>query len=92
MAAHVRANHVHIVVEANAMPEKVMRDLKAYASRRLDGSGLDPQSRKRWARHGSTSYLWKPEQVSAAVRYVLEGQGEAMEVFVVPVRDAFGEM
>src|SRR5438034_8734265 len=30
-----------------------------YASRRLAGSGLDPQSRKEWARHGSTSYLWK---------------------------------
>lgn len=74
MAAHVRTNHVHIVVEANAMPEKIMKDLKAYASRRLDRSGLDPQSRKRWVRHGSTRYLGKPKQLSTAVRYRRSGQ------------------
>lgn len=88
MAAHVRTNHVHIVVEANAMPEKIMKDLKAYASRRLDRSGLDPQSRKRWVRHGSTRYLWKPKQLSTAVRYVIEGQGKPMDVFVAPGENA----
>src|SRR5258708_1343807 len=30
---------------------------------------------KRWAGHGSTRWLWKPENVSAAIRYVVYGQG-----------------
>ena len=35
LAAHVRSNHVHTVVEAEIPPERVMNDFKAYASRRL---------------------------------------------------------
>ena len=36
LAAHVRSNHVHTVVEAEVPPERVMSDFKAYASRRLN--------------------------------------------------------
>jgi REP element-mobilizing transposase RayT len=81
LAAHVRTNHVHIVVEAEARPERVMNDLKSYASRCLNRLGLDVPGRKRWARHGSTRWLWKPENVSAAIHYVVDGQGEPMAVF-----------
>jgi len=42
---------------------------------------LDAPNRKRWARHGSTGWLWKSEQVSAAIQYVVAEQGEAMAVF-----------
>lgn len=59
LAAHVRTNHVHIVIEAEARPERVMR----------------------WARHGSTRWLWKPVSVSAAIRYVVDEQGDPMAVF-----------
>jgi hypothetical protein len=34
-AAHVRSNHVHVVIAAACNPEKVMVDLKAWCSRRL---------------------------------------------------------
>jgi REP element-mobilizing transposase RayT len=78
LAAHVRMTHVHAVVDADVEPEKVMNDFKAYASRRLNR--LEPRVR-RWARHGSTRYLWDREQVSAAIRYVIGGQGEVMAVF-----------
>ena len=81
LAAHVRSNHVHTVVEAEIPPEQVMRDFKAYASRRLNGMRLDQPDRKRWARHGSTRWLWKPQHVSAAVQYVVAEQGDAMSVF-----------
>lgn len=81
LAAHVRTNHVHLVVEGEARPERIMNDLKAYASRCLNQRGWDEPARKRWARHGSTRWLWKPEHVSAAIRYVVDGQGEAMAVF-----------
>ena len=81
LAAHVRGNHVHVVVEADARPERIMNDLKAYASRWLNRMGLDQPARKRWAWHGSTRWLWKSEDISAAIRYVVDGQGEPMAVF-----------
>jgi REP element-mobilizing transposase RayT len=81
LAAHVRTTHVHIVVEGDARPERIMNDLKSYASRCLNGLELDDPSRKRWARHGSTRWLWKAEHVSAAIRYVVDEQGEPMAVF-----------
>ena len=81
MAAPVRPNHVHLVVEAEARPERVMNDLKSFASRCLNDRGLDEPARKRWARHGSTRWLWKRENVSAAIRYVVDGQGDPMAVF-----------
>src|SRR6266498_1875166 len=58
LAAHVRSNHVHTVVEAEVPPERVLSDFKAYASRRLNRMRLDQPNRKRWARHGSTRWLW----------------------------------
>jgi len=54
LAAHVRTNHVHVVVEANVRPEMVMNTLKSYASRSLNTLGRDEPDRKRWTRHGST--------------------------------------
>ena len=81
LAAHVRSNHVPTVVEAEAEPERVMQDFKAYASRGLNRMGLDHPNRKRWARHGSTRWLWKPQHVSAAIQYVVAEQGDAMSAF-----------
>ena len=54
LAAHVRTNHVHVVVEADVRPAMAMNTFKAYASRGLNHLGSDDQDRKRWARHGST--------------------------------------
>jgi REP element-mobilizing transposase RayT len=81
LAAHVRTNHVHVVVHASQAPEKVMTDFKAYASRKLNAAGLDEPERKRWSRHGSTRYLWQPEHAEAAIRYVVHEQGESMAVY-----------
>ncbi len=36
---------------------------------------------KRWARHGSTRWLWKVQSVSAAIRYVVDQHGDPMAVF-----------
>jgi len=85
LAAHVRSNHVHTVVQAQVPPERVMNDFKAYASRRLNRMRLDETDRKRWARHGSTRFLWKAEHVLAAIQYVVHEQGDAMSVFESPV-------
>jgi REP element-mobilizing transposase RayT len=81
LAAHVRTNHVHTVVDAETPPELIMNAFKSYASRRLNRLGPDPPGRKRWARHGSTRWLWKPQHISAAMQYVIAEQGDAMSVF-----------
>ncbi len=80
-AVHVRSNHVHVVVTANAKPEKVMSDFKAYASRRLKERLAEPADRTRWTQHGSTLYLWTEEAVAAKIDYVVIGQGEPMAVY-----------
>ncbi|MEX2261154.1 MAG: hypothetical protein WD696_04345 [Bryobacteraceae bacterium] len=36
---------------------------------------------RRWARHGSTRYLWTTEEVSAAISYVVSRQGDPLAVF-----------
>jgi len=82
LAAHVRTSHVHAVVEAEVRPERIMSDFKAYASRALNRVGHDGSDRKRWARHGSTRWLWKDQHVQDAIRYVVEEQGEPLAVFV----------
>jgi len=81
LAAHVRTERVHVVVQAEATPERVLNDFKVYASRRLTEAGFENSERKRWTRHGSTRYLWKREQVIAAIRYVVEEQGLPLVVY-----------
>lgn len=81
LAAHVRTNHIHLVVEGAVPPERILSNLKSYASLCLNQIKLDEPARKRWARHGSTRWLWEPENVSSAIRYVVDEQGERMAVF-----------
>jgi REP element-mobilizing transposase RayT len=72
-ALNVRTTHVHAVVTAEATPEKVMNDFKAWSTRRLRNAGI-VQDEKIWARHGSTRWLWTEAHVHGAVRYTLEEQ------------------
>ena len=82
LAAHVRSTHVHVVVEAEARPERIMNEFKSYASRALNRRESHGPDRERWARHGSTRWLWKDEDVRHALQYVIDEQGEAMALFV----------
>lgn len=80
-AVHIRSNHVHVVISAACKPEKVMSDVKAWCSRRLREAFDESSDRDRWTQHGSTRYLNDETSFAAAVRYVLEEQGEPMEVY-----------
>jgi REP element-mobilizing transposase RayT len=82
LAAHVRTNHVHVIVEGEVKPDKVMNHFKSYASRRLNKLGRDGPNRRRWAHHGSTRWLWNDQDVRDAIRYVIDEQGEPMAFFV----------
>lgn len=81
LAAHIRTTHVHAVVEADAKPEKAMNAFKSYASWRLNEVTAEGAGRKRWARHGSTRWLMNRDDIAAAIRYVVDGQGDPMAVF-----------
>jgi REP element-mobilizing transposase RayT len=81
LASHVRTNHVHAVVWAPCKPEPILTAFKSYSSRALNRRGLDAADRQRWARHGSTRYLWNADSVRAAIDYVVRGQGEPMAVY-----------
>ena len=76
-ALNVRTNHVHSVISASAKPEQVLRDLKAWSTRRMIESGALQAGAKPWSRHGSTVYLWTLESLAQTCRYVMEGQDEA---------------
>ncbi len=82
LAAHVRSNHVHVIIEAEARPEKILNELKSYASRELNRLTDEPPNRRRWARNGSTRWLWKDHDVQKAIQYIIEEQGEAMATFL----------
>ena len=81
LAVHVRTNHVHVVVEGAVRPERILNAMKSYASRRLNQAALDAPNCKRWSRHGSTLYLWNPDQVNKAIAYVTDHQGEPMACY-----------
>ena len=73
-AINVRSNHAHTVVSAMTAPESILNTFKSYSTRALRKSGLLNEQIKPWARHGSTIYLWKEEDVARAIAYVLLGQ------------------
>jgi REP element-mobilizing transposase RayT len=77
-AVHVRSHHVHVVVTADAKPEKVLIDFKAWTSRRLREAFGEDADRDRWTQHGSTLYLWDDAVVAQKILYVLDQQGEPM--------------
>jgi REP element-mobilizing transposase RayT len=78
LAAHVRSNHVHTVVDADTAPELIMTTFKSRASLALNQREPAQRGRLRWARHGSTRRLWSPEIIHDAIHYVLEKQGAPM--------------
>ncbi|MBI4479312.1 MAG: transposase [Acidobacteria bacterium] len=84
LAAHVRSTHVHFVIRAEESPERILNQVKAYATRALRKSGAEANVQKRWRPHGSTRYLWKPDQVGAAIHYVVREQGEPMAAWEQP--------
>ena len=81
-AAHIRSTHWHVIVTAPLPVDKVMGELKAYASRALNGqSGY---RKRRWARHASTGWLMNDVRLRRAMDYVILEQGKPMALYVNP--------
>lgn len=66
----VLTNHVHVVASAPGPPEPVMNTFKSWCTRRLRESGLIGVEARVWSRHGSTIYLFRPENLAEKVEYV----------------------
>jgi len=82
LALNPRSNHVHAVIAApHVPPEKVMQELKAWATRFMRRAApdlIDP-----WTAGGSTKYLFNQESVDAAIQYVQVEQ-DRLDRFVLP--------
>ena len=79
-ALHVRITHLHMVVDADAAPERILQACKAYASRTLKGVHEVPRH-KYWTRSGDIRRLHAGRALASAIHYVLDGQGTRMEVY-----------
>ena len=71
LALNVRTNHVHLVIEAHASPEEVMRQMKMWCTQKLKQS---TRQTKWWTKNGDCKLLFTEEAVENVVRYTLEGQ------------------
>lgn len=83
-ALNVRSTHVHLVVRADAEPERVMNDCKAYATRRMREAGVLASDLQPWSYHGSTKHLITSDGFQAAVRYTNQEQGDPLEMTCPP--------
>ena len=79
-AAHVRSDHVHVVVGGDAEASRILQRIKVYSSRALNRRF--GHKKHRWTTHGSTVHLWHPQKVSEAVDYVVNQQGRPMAHYV----------
>jgi hypothetical protein len=61
-----------------------MNDLKSWSTPRMMEAGVLGRGMMAWSGHGSTRYLWKPEAVEVACRYVTEGQGAELPLQKLP--------
>ncbi len=80
IAVHVRTNHVHFVIQSDVTIEKVMKDIKAWCTRRLRESGMNVE--KVWTRHGSTKFIFTREKLLEKIHYVVFEQGEPMACYL----------
>ena len=80
LALHVRSNHVHALVRSQAEIERVMGELKAWATRCLHRTGHDFASV--WTQHGSTQYIFTDAKLYEKAYYIIHEQGEPMALFI----------
>jgi len=74
IALNVRTNHVHLVISGGPSPERVMNEMKSWATRALRSGGLYGADQKVWTRHGSTRHVHTDASLRRAVSYVLNEQ------------------
>lgn len=82
-AGSIMYNHFHLIVAdlAETGPRKILKDLKAYASRVLNARWNQGERRKWWTRDGSPRLLPDERAYTSAKCYVLEKQPNPLAVY-----------
>ena len=75
-ALNVLSNHVHLVIETDEHPDKVVATFKARATWRLREAKLFEPEQEVWAVKGSTRYLKSPDSIERAIHYTLNMQDD----------------
>ncbi len=83
-AAHVRSNHMHVVLKSEKEPEKIAVSLKAYATRYLKKEYPQLKRESFWSRGASTGYIYQSDNVFRAMQYTIEEQGREMALYCDP--------
>jgi len=79
-AAHVRSNHVHILVRADQDISKVMNELKAWSTRKLRQEGHNIP--KVWTVGGSKRYVFTDAKLREKIHYVIHEQGRMKQHYL----------
>ena len=72
IAVGMMGTHIHALVgvPGDPDPEKILGDLKAYGTRRLNRGWAQPPSASWWTTGGSTRKLPDPRAIPAVVQYI----------------------
>ena len=82
-AAGVMPDHADVVVAAAEAPAIVLQAIQSYASRLLFYKS--DRAERRWAASGPMLYLWRPEDVAAAVCQVTAGRGAVYRLSLIHI-------
>lgn len=83
LAVSIMANHYHVVIQApeDVNADRVLSDLKAYATRRLSREFGAPTSKTWWTSKGSQRWLRDDRAVADGTNYVLYKQPRPLVVW-----------
>ena len=82
LAAHVRVDHAHLVLQSAFSKEETMGKIKCYATKELKKNYPVLRDRTHfWSRHGSTKNIWIPEEIFYFLYYVVRDQGKPMALY-----------
>jgi REP element-mobilizing transposase RayT len=83
LAASIMANHYHLVIQASedGRADRILADLKAYATRKLSSVYGAPASETWWTGKGSKRWLRDDRAVADGTSYVLYKQPRPLVVW-----------
>lgn len=84
LALHVRATHIHLILETTDDPSRVIGELKSACTKTLRAANLAGPRDRIWADNRNIRNLNTPESLTRAIDYVLNGQGPPMQIFPFP--------
>ncbi|MCX7125461.1 MAG: transposase [Gammaproteobacteria bacterium] len=84
-AAHVRTNHLHILLHAREKSDTVTTKIKALATKFLKKRHNDLPEQKFWTRGKSARCIWDFAFLSLIRDYIIEEQGEKMAHYSDPM-------